>query len=192
MKYTNTELMESAPVLTSLVRLAVPTILGIIVQLIYNITATYFIGLLDDYRQIAAISLAMPVMLVTNTLSHIFSAGAPSYISRLLGRKKYNEVKKTSAFAFYTTVLMGIAVVTVMLILLKPLVLLIGANEETFQFSYDYIFIILTFSIIGMSSGTLQGLLRSEGATKLASTGMILGTVSNTCCWIRYLFGCLI
>jgi putative MATE family efflux protein len=179
MKYTNIELMKNAPVLTSLVRLAVPTILGIIVQLVYNITDTYFIGLLDDYRQIAAISLAMPIMLVTNALSHIFSAGASSYVSRLLGRKEYDEVKKTSAFAFYTTVFTGAAVVTVMLIFLKPLVLLIGADEETFQFTYDYIFIILIFSVIGMSGGTLQGLLRSEGAVKLASIGMIIGAVGN-------------
>jgi putative MATE family efflux protein len=171
--------MENAPVLTSLVRLAVPTVLGIIVQLVYNITDTYFIGLLDDYRQIAAVSLAMPVMMVTNALSHIFSAGAPSYISRLLGRKEYNEIKKTSAFAFYTTVMMGAAVVALMLVFLSPIIRFIGANDETFGFTYDYTFIILLFSVIGMGGGTLQGLLRSEGAAKLASIGMVIGAVGN-------------
>ncbi|MDR1073479.1 MAG: MATE family efflux transporter [Treponema sp.] len=179
MKYSNIELMESAPVLTSLVRFAVPTVLGIIVQLVYNITDTYFIGLLDDYRQIVGVSLAMPIMLVANALSHIFSAGAPSYISRLLGRKEYDEVKKTSDFAFYTTVFMGIVVAVVILFFLKPIVRLIGANDETFAFTYDYSFIILAFSVISMSGGTLQGLLRSEGAAKLASIGMIIGAVVN-------------
>lgn len=171
--------MESAPVLTSLVRLAVPTVLGIIVQLVYNLTDTYFIGLLDDYRQIAAVSLAMPVMLVTGALSHIFSAGAPSYISRLLGAKKYDEVKKTSAFAFYITVMMGVVVVALMLVYLNPIIRFIGANDETFNFTYEYTFIILLFSIVGMSGGTLQGLLRSEGAAKPASLGMIIGAVGN-------------
>jgi putative MATE family efflux protein len=171
--------MESAPVWTSLIRLAVPTVLGIIVQLVYNITDTYFIGLLDDYRQIAAVSLAMPVMLGTNALSHIFSSGAPSYISRLLGRKEYDEVKKTSAFAFYTTVFMGIVISLVVLFFLKQIVRLIGANDETFTFTYDYIFIILAFSVVSMSGGTLQGLLRSEGAAKFASMGMIIGAVGN-------------
>ena len=179
MKYTNIELMESAPVLTALARLAAPTVLGIIVQLVYNITDTYFIGLLDDYRQIAAVSLAMPVMLVTNSLSHIFSAGAPSYISRLLGGREYDEVKKTSAFAFYSTAMMSVLVVAVMLIFLNPIVRFIGANDDTFQFTRDYTFIILAFSVIGMSGGTLQGLLRSEGEAKLASIGMIIGAVGN-------------
>jgi putative MATE family efflux protein len=178
-KYTNIELMENAPVLTSLIRFAVPTVLGNIVQVIYNITDTYFIGLLDDYRQIAAVSLAMPIMMATNALAHIFAAGAPSYISRLLGKKEYNEVKKTSAFAFYTTVILGVVVVAAMILFLKPIVRLIGANDETFDFTYDYTFIVLAFSIIGMSSGTLQGLLRSEGAAKLASMGLIIGAVVN-------------
>jgi putative MATE family efflux protein len=178
-KYTNIELMENAPVLTSLIRFAVPTVLGNIVQLIYNITDTYFIGLLDDYRQIAAVSLAMPIMMATNALSHIFSAGAPSYISRLLGRNEYDEVKKTSAFAFYTTMILGVIVVAAMILFLRPIVRVIGANDETFAFTYDYTFIILVFSLIGMCSGTLQGLLRSEGAAKLASMGMIIGAVVN-------------
>jgi putative MATE family efflux protein len=178
-KYTNIELLEKAPVFTSLIRFAVPTVLGNIVQLIYNITDTYFIGLLDDYRQIAAVSLAMPIMMATNALSHIFAIGAPSYISRLLGRNEYDEVKKTSAFAFYTTVVLGVIVVTAMILFLKPIVRLIGANDEIFDFTYDYTFIILAFSVIGMSGGTLQGLLRSEGAAKLASMGMIIGAAAN-------------
>ena len=179
MKYSNIELMEKAPVLTSLVRLAVPTVLGILVQLVYNITDTYFIGLLDDYRQIAAVSLTMPVMLVSGALSHIFSAGAPSYISRLLGRKEYGEVKKTASFAFYTTLLMGLVITAVTLVFLRPVVGLIGANDDTFGFTRDYLSIITTFSVIGIGGGTLQGLLRSEGAAKLASIGMVIGAVSN-------------
>jgi putative MATE family efflux protein len=179
MKYTNIELMENAPVLTSLVKLAVPTILGIVVQLVYNITDTYFIGLLDDYRQIAAVSLTMPVMMITGALSHIFSAGAPSYVSRLLGGKNYDEVKKTSAFAFYTTALMGVVVTAVMLLFLNPIVRLIDTHDDTSNFTYDYAFIILAFSVIGMCGGTLQGLLRSEGAAKLASMGMIVGAAAN-------------
>jgi putative MATE family efflux protein len=171
--------MDRAPVITAITQLAVPTVLGIIVQLVYNITDTYFIGLLDDYNQIAAVSLAMPVMFVTNALSHIFSAGAPSYISRLLGRKEYEEVKKTSAFAFYTTVVMGIVIAAAMLIFLKPILRLVGAGEATIGYTYDYTFIILLFCVIGMSGGTLQGLLRSEGSTKTASIGMIIGAAGN-------------
>jgi putative MATE family efflux protein len=178
-KYTNIELLEKAPVLTTVVRLALPTILGIIVQLVYNLTDTYFIGLLDDYNQIAAISLAMPIMMVTNALSHIFSAGAPSFISRLLGRKMLDEVRKVSSFAIYTTLVMGILVVGLMLVFLKPILFLIGASEATYGYTYDYVFIILLFSTISMTAGTLQGILRSEGSTNLASIGMIIGAVGN-------------
>jgi putative MATE family efflux protein len=178
-KYTNIELMESVPVLTVLARLAAPAVLGNIVQLVYNLTDTYFIGLLDDYNQIAAVSLAMPVMFVTNALSHVFSAGAPSYISRLLGRKEYDEVKKTSAFAFYTTIAMGAVVATVTLVFLKPILRFIGASDATFGYTYDYTFVIFLFCVVSMGGGTLQGILRSEGSVKLASLGMIIGAATN-------------
>jgi putative MATE family efflux protein len=178
-KYTNIELMESAPVLSAVARLAAPTVLGVMVQLVYNLTDTYFIGLLDDYNQIAAVSLAMPVMFVTNALSHIFSDCAPSYISRLLGRKEYDEVKRTSAFAFYTTIAMGAAVAAAVLVFLKPILRLAGASDATFGYTYDYTFIILLFCVVSMGGGTLQGLLRSEGSTRRASTGTIIGAAAN-------------
>jgi Na+-driven multidrug efflux pump len=89
-------------------------VLSILVQLVYNLTDIYFIGLLDDYNQIAAVSLAMPIMIITNALSYIFSSGAPSYISRLWGEREYSEVKRVSAFALYTTVCIGVLVTVVM------------------------------------------------------------------------------
>jgi Na+-driven multidrug efflux pump len=74
-KFTNIELMENVPVLTSLIRFAVPTVLGNIVRLIYNITDTYFIGLLDDYRQITVASFARPMMMTTNALLKVMVLG---------------------------------------------------------------------------------------------------------------------
>lgn len=179
MKYTNGELMEKAPVTTAMFRLAIPTVLGMIVQLIYNITDTYFVGLQNDYNQLAAVSLAMPLMLTSGALSHIFSMGAPSYISRLLGQRQYDEVKKTSSFAFYTTIIMGLVITGIVLLNLDQITWAIGASNETYTYTFQYVFVIVCFSILGMMSGTLQGLLRSEGSTKLASIGMIVGAIAN-------------
>ena len=74
---------------------------------------------------------------------------------------------------------MGLVITAVTLVFLRPVVGLIGANDDTFGFTRDYLSIITTFSVIGMGGGTLQGLLRSEGAAKLASIGMVIGAVSN-------------
>ena len=89
----NLKLMESAPIPKAILTLAIPTVLSMIVSLIYNITDTYFIGLLDDPIQLGAISLAFPVFMIFQALGNMFGAGAPSYISRCLGEKKYEEVK---------------------------------------------------------------------------------------------------
>lgn len=179
MKYTNVELMEKAPVTTAMFRLAIPTVLGMVVQLIYNITDTYFVGLLNDYNQLAAVSLAMPLMIVSGALSHIFSMGAPSYISRLLGQKNYETVKKTSAFAFYSTLAMGIMITVIALFNMERIVWAMGASTETFAYTFQYASVITGFSLFGMMGGTMQGLLRSEGSTKMAGAGMMIGAAAN-------------
>ena len=60
----NTDIMINMPVPKAILKLAIPTVLSTIVSLIYNLTDTYFIGLLDDPVQLGAVSLAFPVFLV--------------------------------------------------------------------------------------------------------------------------------
>ncbi len=76
-------------------------IFSTIISLVYNLTDTYFIGLLDDPAQLGAISLAFPVFLLFQVLGNMFGAGAPSYISRCLGAARYDEVRRTSVVSVY-------------------------------------------------------------------------------------------
>lgn len=77
-------------------KLSIPTVLSNIVSLLYNLTDAYFIGLLDDPVQLGAISLAFPVFMLIQAIGNVFGNGAPSYISRCLGAKRYEEVERTS------------------------------------------------------------------------------------------------
>ena len=63
----NVTLMERTPVPKAILTLSIPTLLSTIVSLLYNLTDTYFIGLLDDPIQLGAISLAFPVFMVSRT-----------------------------------------------------------------------------------------------------------------------------
>ena len=93
MKKDNIDIMVNMPVPRAILKLAVPTVLSTIVFLIYNLTDTYFIGLLDDPVQLGAVSLAFPVFMVIQAVGNIFGNGAPSYISRCLGMGKEKEAQ---------------------------------------------------------------------------------------------------
>jgi putative MATE family efflux protein len=173
------ELMERTPVWRVILKLGIPTMLSMIVQGIYNITDTFFIGMLGDPDLVAGISLALPLFMMTQGIGSLFAVGSASYISRKMGERQYDEARHTSSVTFYTTFVIG-GLMTVLMYLFKdPILRLIGTSSNTFEPTDDYFSIICLFSIFMIQNISLQGLVRSEGAATKAMVGMIVGIVLN-------------
>ena len=179
MQDSNLELMEKAPVPRAILKLALPTVLSTIVSLIYNLTDTYFIGLLDDPIQLGAISLAFPVFIVVQAVGNIFGNGAPPYISRCMGAKNYDEVKKTSAVSVYSAVAATLVMTGLYFLFHTPILNVLGTSQDTLGPTQQYLDIIVGFSFVLALQVVLPHFLRSEGRIKEAVIGMIIGTVCN-------------
>lgn len=175
----NLRLMASAPVPKVILTLAVPTVLSTLISLLYNLTDTYFIGLLDDPVQLGAISLAFPVFMVMQAVGNMVGLGAPSYISRCLGAGRYDEVRKISAVSVYVSVGMTLGLTVLLLALMEPILGLIGTSGDTIGPTREYLRIVVIFSVVLVLQVILPALLRAEGRIKQAVTGMIIGTVGN-------------
>lgn len=179
MQDSNIEVMEKMPIPSAILRLAIPTVFSTIISIIYNLTDTYFIGLLDDPIQLGAISLAFPVFTFLQAVGNMFGLGAPSYISRCLGAKKYDEVRKTSAVSIYVTVIITFVLTLLILIFMEPILSLIGTSSDTVGPTRNYLHIIVGFAVILILQIILPALLRAEGKAKEAMIGMVIGTVVN-------------
>ena len=94
----NRELFENAPVSKAVAVMAVPTMISMLVVVIYNMADTFFIGQTGDPMQVAAVSLATPVFMVFMALGNLFGIGGSSAISRALGEKKAERAKNISSF----------------------------------------------------------------------------------------------
>jgi multidrug efflux pump len=172
-------LLEKTPVVKALMTLAIPTIVGMMIQVIYNLADTFFVGQLGDPDQVAAVSLSMPIFFLVQAVGNVFANGGASYISRALGRKDYDSAKKAASISFYSALAIGIIMSAIVFIFMKPLLYLVGASENTFGYAKDYLNVIIVFGTIMLLKVTLGGILRSEGATKQVMIGMLLGTVIN-------------
>ena len=179
MENSNFELMENAPVKRAILKLAVPTVLSTIIQLVYNLTDTYFIGLLDDPLQLAAINLAFPVFMLIQALGNIFGSGAPSYVSRCLGAKHYDEAKRTSSVSFYASIICSLLMTGLAFLFMDPILHLVGTSQATFGLTKQYMAIICGCSVVLMIQIILPSLIRAEGKVKEAVIGMVIGTVIN-------------
>lgn len=174
------EIFEKMPVGKAVAMLAIPTILGQLVTMIYNLADTYFIGRTENPQMVAAASLAFPAFLLLTALSNLFGIGGGSLISRLLGAKSFDDTKKASAFSFYGCLIVTAVYSALVLVLMRPLLNLLGASDATYNFARQYLFWTTVVGGIPTTISVLIGnLLRSEGRVALASAGMAMGGIIN-------------
>ena len=163
----------------AVVKLGVPLIAGMCIMVLYNLVDTYFIGLLHDDYQLAAVNLAYPVMMVMIALSNMVGTGASSLIARSLGAGEMDKANHTLTSAFLLTVVNSAIVAAVGLVLLPQIVGGLGAQQNTFGFTQAYVRVLFLGSILVMGNYTFGQLLRSEGSVKQSVAGMVVGTVAN-------------
>lgn len=175
----NRQLFESAPVAKAVTVMAVPTMISMLVVVIYNMADTFFIGQTGDPMQVAAVSLATPVFMVFMALGNLFGIGGSSAISRALGEKKAERAKNISSFCCYGSLGLGIIMALLFLAGMDGILKLIGASANTIGYARDY----LTYIAFGgpfIMFGTAFGnILRGEGAAKESMIGNMIGTVTN-------------
>lgn len=175
----NRQLFEEAPVAKAVAVMAVPTMISMLVVVIYNMADTFFIGQTGDPMQVAAVSLATPVFMVFMALGNLFGIGGSSAISRALGEKKAERARNISSFCCYGSLGLGIIMAFIFLAGMNGILKLIGASANTIDYARDY----LTYIAFGgpfIMFGTAFGnILRGEGAAKESMIGNMIGTVTN-------------
>ena len=161
-------------------KLAIPTIISSLVMVIYNLADTYFVGMINDPVQTAAVTLAAPVMLAFNAVNNLFGVGSSSMMSRALGAKDHDLVARSSAFGFYCSLFSGILFSLLCVLFQNPLLSLLGADEMTKAATQQYM---LWTVYIGAAPSILNVvmayLVRAEGSSLHASIGTMSGCLLN-------------
>lgn len=170
---------EKAPVTKAVAHFAVPMMLGTSMNVIYSILNAYFLGTLHNTAMLTALALTLPLFAVIMALGNLIGIGSGTFISRLMGEKKADDVKHVSSFAFYSSLVLGLLVMAVGLPLIDPIVHGLGATSDSFGFTKDYVTVMLIGSPFVVLFFTLENIVRSEGAAITSMVGMILSVVVN-------------
>ena len=175
-----TVLFEQMPVPKAVMKLAVPTVLSSLVMVIYNLADTYFVGMMNNPVQNAAVTLAAPVLLAFNAVNNLFGVGSSSMMSRALGRKDYETVRQSSAFGFYCALFFGFLLSFACTVFHQPLLTLLGADANTAQATAEYLKWTVSFGAApAILNVVMAYLVRSEGASLHASIGTMSGCLLN-------------
>jgi putative MATE family efflux protein len=173
-------LLSKAPVGKAIFAMSIPMVLGMMIQLLYNLVDIYFIGKLGDKNQLAAANLTTPLFMLLMALSGIIGTGAASYISRCMGKSDYEKASRVLSSGMTICFCIGILTSIFGGIFISPIVHALGAVGEMYPFALDFSFVLLLGAPFIMSNFALGQLLRSEGSVVVSMTGMLIGTVANT------------
>lgn len=174
------ELFENVPVPKALMTFALPTIISQLINLIYNLADTFFVGRTGDPYKIAAVSLAFTLFVMTVSIANLFGIGGGGMISRLLGIGEYGRAKKVAAFSFYGALICSAVYSLIIGIFMTPLLRLIGASDATMEYAKQYTLLVVVIGTIPVvTSGTMAHLLRNTGYSKQASIGLSGGGILN-------------
>ena len=174
------ELFENAPVRRAVLSQIVPAIASQMIALLYNLADTYFVGLLNDPVQTAAVTIAAPAFLMVTALSNLFGVGGASAIARALGRKEPEKARQISALAVWGGLAAGVLFSLVFSLLAGPILRLCGARDDTFDAAFRYARWVVVFGgPFALLNTLLANLVRSEGGAVHASLGVSMGGLLN-------------
>ena len=183
--------------------LAIPSVLSMLVTVLYNMVDTVFVGQTHDPYQMNAVSMATPVFMILMAFGNLFGIGGCAFISRSLGAREYDRVKKISSFSFWGAVVVGLLATFALTLGVSWILPLVGADaasnianiskdisgeaydrlvsnyQNLEQYTRDYLFYIGIGAIPTVLSSAMSNLVKGEGAAKVSMYGMMIGAVTN-------------
>ncbi len=169
------------PINRLLWRYALPAIVGSTVNALYNIITRFFIGNADylDDNAMSAMGIALPVMIIIAAFGMLVGAGAGSRISIFLGNEDFDSAERVVGTSLILTLIITLSVSLTLRFFLEPIVYLLGADEGTYQYTYDFLKYFLPGAIFSNLCFSFNNMMRASGYPKKAMYTMLLTLVIN-------------
>ena len=176
----NQEVFEKMPVSKAVRTMAVPTVIGQLIVLIYSVADTFFLGRTNDPYMVAGASLILPVFNICLALAAISGVGGGAQISRLLGEYRHEDAKRVSSFSFWLAFFIAAFFSISVFLFMNPLLHFLGAGPKTYEYAKIYaLFVVVIGGIPTVMTNVLSYLIRSVGESKKAGFGVTMGGIIN-------------
>lgn len=175
----NEQMLQKGSFLQLVVNLCVPTIIIMLVMVIYNMADIYFIGRTGDPCKIAAVSLCGPVFSILSGLGTLLGSGGCTAVSLALGKKEYQKIKEYTSLCCYGSLMIGLIFSVVVLTNLTGISNAIGANADTLEYTCTYLRILAFGGPVILFGNVFNNLIRADGAAKQSMISNGLGTIVN-------------
>lgn len=171
-------MMMDTPVSRLIPRLAVPTIISMLVTAVYNMADTFFVSQIGTSAS-GAVGIIASLMFMIQAIGFTFGMGSGNYISRSLGDQNGAEAGRAAATAFFSVLIIGMLMLVFGVLFMEPLVYLLGATPTIAPYAMDYMRYILFAAPFMLCSFVMNNILRSQGIALYAMFGITAGGILN-------------
>ncbi len=168
---------------------SVPAITGMLVNALYNVVDSIFVGHGVGPIGLAAVTIAFPVMILLMAFGMLVGVGATTLVSIRLGQKRTADAEKILGNAFLLAITFALSLSALFLLFLDPILTALGAGPDILPFSRDFTTIILAGSVFMFTGFGLNNIIRAEGNPRLAMLTMVMSALLNTILNPLFIFG---
>ena len=173
------QMMTETPINSLILRMAIPSIISMLVTSLYNMADTFFIGQLNNVPATASIGIVYPLMNIIQAIGFFLGQGSGNTVSRLLGKKDQKNAEHTLATGFYGAIIMGVLFTALSLTFISPLMKLLGATDTILPYAIGYGKYIILGTPFKLASIVLNVQMRFQGNAFFSMIGIASGAVLN-------------
>jgi len=173
------QMLGNEPINKLLFKLATPAIIGMMVNALYNLVDTFFVGRVIGKYAIAGLTVAFPIQMIIMAMAQLIGIGAASVISRNLGSNNLEKANHVAGIAIVLAALVGISSCILGLMFIDPILKLFAASGIVLEYAKAYMGIIFVGNIFVTFTVSTNSLVRAEGNAKVAMITMVIGTALN-------------
>jgi putative MATE family efflux protein len=171
--------LSTARIGTLLFRLSIPSMIALLVNSMYQVVDTIFVGRSIGPVANAALGISLPIHMIITAIALMFGIGSASIVSRKLGALKPNEAAMAAGNALKTTLISVSVIAVVFLFLLEPLLRGFGASDVVLPYAKDYLGILLIGAPFAAITSCSNAIIRAEGRAKVAMSVILIGNGLN-------------
>lgn len=175
------EFLGTEPVGKLLFRLAIPTVIAQLINMLYNIVDRIYIGHMagDGRLALTGVGVCMPVIMIVSAFASLAASGCAPKASIYMGKKDIDSAEKILGNCFSFQILISVILTLVLIIWNRPLFFALGASENTIEYAVDYMNIYTIGTVFVQLTLGMNAFITCQGYTKISMYTVLVGAVLN-------------
>lgn len=185
------EMLGTAPIGKLLFKLAIPTVVAQLINMLYNIVDRIFIGHMPEDGSLAltGVGVCMPIIMIISAFAALVSSGGAPKASISMGKGDYSSAERILGGCFSLQIIISAILTAVLLIWNRDLLLMFGASENTIEYANSYMNVYALGTVFVQLTLGIGAFITAQGFTKISMLTVVIGAVCNIILDPIFIFG---